>query len=193
MVASLTTFATAEAVRQAWPPEDESSLRTAPAPRALPTPAPSAAPGPTAPMQGVTVAPSATAALGGARSLASPAPPQNAATSPQLPSATRFESAESEASARLGREVAHLQQARAALAGGSATAALDVLHGYAQEFPSGVLRAEGAALRIEAVASLGDRALARRLGAEFERSFPSSPLLARVRAVAGSASAGSKP
>lgn len=193
MAASLTTFATVEAVRHAWAPERETSRATAPAPRALPVVSPSAAPELPTPAQDVTVAPSATTAVGSVRSLAAPAPPQNAPVSAELPSATRFDSAESETSARLGREVALLQRARAALAGGGGAAALGVLHGYAQEFPSGALRAEAAALRIEAVASLGDRALARRLGAEFERSFPSSPLLARVRAVAGPTAPASKP
>jgi hypothetical protein len=88
-------------------------------------------------------------------------------------------------SEQLSREVTRLRHARALLVGGSAANALEVLDGYAREFPLGTLRVEAAALRIEAVAALGDRVSARRLATEFLTRFPSSPLAARVRQVSG--------
>ena len=109
-----------------------------------------------------------------------------------LPSATGFTDTEGNTE-QLTREVARLRHARASLASGSAAAALEALNRYEREFPSGALRAEAAALRIEAVATLGNRALARSLAAEFLTRFPASPLAARVQTIAGLAAQGKKP
>jgi hypothetical protein len=114
---------------------------------------------------------------------------------PSLPSSTAFDAAGGTGSpAALAREVARLRSVRASLAAGAPRAALHALDRYALEFPSGALRAEAAALRIEALALLGDAALMRRLASDFLARFPVSPLVERVRAVSGMVDEGeSKP
>jgi len=82
----------------------------------------------------------------------------------------------------LTRELSLLEQARAALSQHAAAQALLALDEYQARFPSGSLRVEAAALRIEAVGQAGNRVLARQLAESFLSSFPSSPLTARIRA-----------
>lgn len=198
MTASLATFAAAEGLHHAFTAREttvDERKQTPPgaaprlpgAERAKQSPA-------AAGLSAAVPAASSHAAPGSASAPSGPAPTvEPAATSTHLPSSTAFGAASSEASAQLTREVARLQRARSSLVAGSPSAALEALNGYAREFPSGALRAEAAALRVEAVAALGNRALAQSLASEFLTRFPSSPLSARVRAVSGLAHEKNKP
>lgn len=85
-------------------------------------------------------------------------------------------------SAQLTREVALLQLARAALNRQRATAAASHLDQYDREFPSGSLRTEAAALRVETLVANGERERASRAAEAFLREHPASPLANRVRA-----------
>jgi len=110
------------------------------------------------------------------------------------PSGTRIEAPASEIPSRLGRELALLELARAALGRRAVPAALEALAKYRAEFPSGSLQVEAAALTIEANARAGNGEQAGRLAASFLEQFPTSPLAARVRAFAnGSAKGTPKP
>jgi hypothetical protein len=64
--------------------------------------------------------------------------------------------------------------------------ALELLSEHAARFPAARLAQEAAVVRIEAVCALGDRARARTLTAEFGRTWPASPLRARVWNMCGS-------
>jgi hypothetical protein len=199
MTATLATFVGAEQLQRAFDTSHASMAEPMPAPShlVLGQPASAASATPSAP-----AAEAASPALPTRAPTASPstvAAPLEAAT-PQasdhnLPSSTAFEAGGAAASsAALAREVARLQRVRASLATGAPSAALQSLDGYALEFPAGALRAEAAALRIEAVARLGNVTLVRRLASEFLTRFPASPLVERVRAVSGTVDAGvSKP
>lgn len=83
----------------------------------------------------------------------------------------------------LTRELSLLEQARAALTAHAAGSALQTLNDYRTEFPRGSMQIEAAALRVEAVGQSGNQPLAQRLAQDFLRSFPTSPLAARVRAI----------
>ena len=83
----------------------------------------------------------------------------------------------------LTRELSLLEQARAALTAHAASSALQTLNEYHSEFPRGSMQVEAAALRVEAVGQTGNQPLAQRLAQDFLRSFPTSPLAARVRAI----------
>jgi hypothetical protein len=87
---------------------------------------------------------------------------------------------------QLTLELSLLEQARRALAEHSAPRALQVLNDYGTQFPNGSLRAEAAALRVEAFGQAGDRASAQRLALAFLATYPMSPLAARVRALSDS-------
>ncbi len=198
MSASLTTFAAAEGLHHAFAAREtnvDERKQTPPgaAPR-LPGAERAKQSPPAAALSAAVPAASPHAAPGSASAPSEPGPTvEPAATSTRLPSSTAIDAASSKASAQLTREVARLQRARSSLVAGSPSAALEALNGYAREFPSGALRAEAAALRVEAVAALGNRALAQSLASEFLTRFPSSPLSARVRAVSGLAHEKNKP
>jgi hypothetical protein len=112
---------------------------------------------------------------------------------PNVAAAPSSRAFDTPSSSRLTREVAVLKRARAALAEGRATQALAVLDDYRAEFSAGLLGAEEAALRVEATFALGDRERALPLADAFLLAQPSSPLSARVRALAEAARAPSKP
>ena len=80
-------------------------------------------------------------------------------------------------------ELARLQAARRALRAGDATGALSELAAYRQSFPNGTLRAEEAALRIDAEVAAGDTASAKADAARFATNFPTSPEASRIRAL----------
>jgi len=130
-------------------------------------------------------------------------PPANGGTLPPLPlplpptpqqprAAERTNTPESERSLpalrnaasapELARELLVLERARNAVSAGAAARALSALDEYSAEFPGGTLRAEAAALRVEAV-GLGDPERGRALAAAFLRDYPTSPLSTRVRAL----------
>jgi hypothetical protein len=98
---------------------------------------------------------------------------------PDLPAAT----VEPTPASQLAEEIAVLDRARGALAGGGAGQALDELAGYDRRFPRGTLRAEATVVRIEAHLELGQRARAQRLAETFAERNPKSALLQRVRAL----------
>jgi hypothetical protein len=82
----------------------------------------------------------------------------------------------------LAAERAFVETARAAMARGDASAALEALERGARQFPSGRLVEERESLRIHALAKAGRSAEARALGVQFHREFPHSMLLPMVDA-----------
>lgn len=95
--------------------------------------------------------------------LPSPAPP---------PSAPRL---------NLLAQVASLDRARSALAGGDTTGCLSLLDAHEAAFPGGALAQEAALLRIEALVRLGRRSEAAALARAFADAHPGSPDVAKVR------------
>ena len=109
---------------------------------------------------------------------AKPAPAAKATSAPSAPAAPP-----------LADEVAALDRAREALAGGDAAAALRQLEQHDRRFSSGALGPEAMVLRIEATSARGDAAAAARLGREFLAANPQSPHAARVRSIVAAAGA----
>ena len=87
------------------------------------------------------------------------------------------------AAARLREQAQLLDAARTLLALGDAPGALARVGDYDRRFPSGSLREEALLLRIEALASTGDRGAASNLARGFLRSYPESVHAARVAAL----------
>jgi hypothetical protein len=81
----------------------------------------------------------------------------------------------------LRAEIALLDAARTAVAEGADARALALLRRYDTRYPTGTFRPESTALRIEALARLGQTQEARALGADFLAAHPDSPVAARVR------------
>jgi hypothetical protein len=86
------------------------------------------------------------------------------------------------ARASLTRELAAIDRARLALAGGDARRALGELDLHGRVFPRGRLALEAEVLRIDALAKVGRRAEARQRAEAFLRLHPNSVLATRVRA-----------
>jgi TolA-binding protein len=82
-------------------------------------------------------------------------------------------------------QIALLDNARAAIAAGSADQALELLRRYADRYPAGSFRPEAAALRIEAMVKSGRTDEARMLAERFIAEHGASPLSERVRRLAG--------
>jgi outer membrane protein assembly factor BamD (BamD/ComL family) len=80
-------------------------------------------------------------------------------------------------------ELAWLDQARRRLAAGDAGGALTRISAYQSVFPRGHFQPEALALRAEALAARGERALAQLAAARFLATAPSHPLAARMRAL----------
>ena len=80
-------------------------------------------------------------------------------------------------------ELVKLQAARRLLREGNASGSLVELAGYRREFPNGSLRAEEAALRIDAEVAAGDAARAKADAERFGTDFPTSPESPRIRAL----------
>jgi hypothetical protein len=80
-------------------------------------------------------------------------------------------------------EVAALDGARAALAGGDPSRTLGLLDQYQQAFPRGALRPEASYLRIQALSKSGQAGAARELAARFLASHPKSPHAAQLQAL----------
>lgn len=81
----------------------------------------------------------------------------------------------------LAAELAGLDRAKRTLEAGDATAALRLLDAHRVRFREGRLVPEAMALRVQALVAAGQRANAEKLGSEFLKSYPTSPLIARVR------------
>ena len=86
----------------------------------------------------------------------------------------------------LKSELAYLEEARIALEAHVGASALHLLDEYAAQFPSGSMRIEAIALRIEALLVLGRRSDAQALGNDFLAHYPTSPAAMRVRLLLGS-------
>jgi hypothetical protein len=84
-------------------------------------------------------------------------------------------------------ELELLRRARIELATGDPSGALVTLAEHEQAYPSGALREEAAALRVEALARAGDGPAARAAAARFGKTYPTSAYGERVRSVAASA------
>jgi TolA-binding protein len=113
-----------------------------------------------------------------------PAPiaaPQEAAPALAAPAIRRRHSTAAAPATDLRAEIALLDAARAAVADGADARALALLRRYETRYPAGTFRPESTALRIEALARLGQRQEARKLGADFLASHPDSPVAGRVR------------
>ena len=83
--------------------------------------------------------------------------------------------------AALTHELAALDMARTAVAGGRARRALALLDGYAHAFPDGRLALEAEILRIDALAKSGHAGSARHRAQAFLQRHPRSVLAARAR------------
>jgi hypothetical protein len=83
----------------------------------------------------------------------------------------------------LSGEIAALEGARRALAGGKPGAALRALDDYTRNYPERRLGSEATVLRVEALLAAGERARAVRLGEDFLRSHPNGPYEKRVRSL----------
>jgi hypothetical protein len=77
-------------------------------------------------------------------------------------------------------ELRLLEQARVAVAQEDFVRAIELLAAHARRFRTGRLVEEREALRIKSLVGLGRRSEARRAAAQFEASFPRSPLLPAV-------------
>ncbi|WP_437319695.1 hypothetical protein [Sorangium sp. So ce385] len=113
-----------------------------------------------------------------------PAAPGRAAPAKAAPAATSPRAPERNAST-LASELALLDTARRALRSGDPAAALAQLDRHAREFADAQLADEAAAIRVEALASKGDRAGARAAARRFLEAHPGSPHADRVESAAG--------
>ncbi|WP_437940482.1 hypothetical protein [Sorangium sp. So ce341] len=127
-----------------------------------------AAPGPAAPGP---AAPGSAAPGPAASARAAPA-----ASSPRAPERN---------TSTLASELALLDTARRALRSGDPAAALALLDRHARDFADAQLADEAAAIRVEALASQGDRAGARAAARRFLEAHPGSPHADRVESAAG--------
>ncbi len=85
----------------------------------------------------------------------------------------------------LAAEVAALDSARQALAGGDAARTLELLSAYEAHFSEPRMMPEALYLRLEALTVLGDKAGMEAVARRMLRLYPASPHSARARAVLG--------
>jgi len=90
--------------------------------------------------------------------------------------------AASRAAALLTEELGALDHARLSLASGDARRALEELEAYDRRYPQGRLQIEAEVLRIDALAKVGRKDVARQRAEAFLRHHPNSVLATRVRA-----------
>jgi hypothetical protein len=116
-----------------------------------------------------------------ARSSAAPgAPAIGASPAMVTPPAATAEKPTAAAGGALRDEIALIDGARAALAGGSTAQALALLERYRAHHPRGMLLPEALALHIEAIDRSGEHARARALARAFLAEYPQSPLAQRL-------------
>jgi hypothetical protein len=150
--------------------EAAKTMAVAPAPRRAPAVSAAPAPPPEVPAEAEPAWPVVASDDGPAR------------VEPRRPAATRSASdVRPLVSARLRLELAALDAARSALAGGDAADALDLLDRYARSYPRGRLAVEAEVLRIDAWAKTGRGDIARRRAEAFLRRNPGSVMASRVR------------
>ena len=85
----------------------------------------------------------------------------------------------------LAHQIALVDAARAALAGGGAERALAIVREYQAQYPTGTFRPEVAAVKIEALVNLRRATEARTLAERFVAAYGASPLADRVARLAG--------
>jgi TolA-binding protein len=142
------------------------------------------APAPSAPSAVVVapppsyVEPPATAPV--AENAATAAPSVSASSAPRLGVEPRVA-----APADLQAELAALDAASKAVAGGDAPRALALLDAYGRDFPRGSLGMEATVLRAEALDRAGRHAEAVERARAFVKRYPKSPLADRMRRIAG--------
>jgi len=102
-----------------------------------------------------------------------PAAPDSQAVAP---------AAASRAATLLTEELGALDHARLSLANGDAPRALEELEAYDRRYPQGRLQIEAEVLRIDALAKVGRKDVARQRAEAFLRHHPNSVLATRVRA-----------
>ncbi len=90
--------------------------------------------------------------------------------------------AASASSDALGREIARIEAARAALGSNEPTQTLRLLDSYDRDFPHGAFSVEVSVLRVEALARAGRTDEARRLGSRFLAEHHEGPFARRVSA-----------
>jgi len=90
--------------------------------------------------------------------------------------------AASRAATLLTEELGALDHARLSLANGDARRALEELEAYDRRYPQGRLQIEAEVLRIDALAKVGRKDVARQRAEAFLRHHPNSVLATRVRA-----------
>lgn len=151
---------------------------SAPASLTAPPP-PTSAPAPSspAPTEAVTAA-SASAAANASVTVAPTHAPSVATSAAPPPSA-------SAGPLGLRDELALLDEARSELATGNASASLATLDRYDGRYPSGMLREEALAVRVEALFAAGRAAEGRRVGERFLSEHPQSTHAQHVRSLLG--------
>jgi hypothetical protein len=85
----------------------------------------------------------------------------------------------------LGKELASLEEARAALRSGEPERTLSLLDEHTRKFPRQSLRVEARVLRIEALSASGRTDSARKAGNDFLAKHPNGPYAQRVRSLIG--------
>jgi hypothetical protein len=85
----------------------------------------------------------------------------------------------------LGKQIALVDAARAALGSGEAARALGIVREYQATYPGGTFRPEVAAIKIEALLKLGRESEARASAERFAATYGSGPLAERVARLAG--------
>jgi len=127
------------------------------------------------------VTPRRTVAVPVARGVAAP-PPVVAPVASESPAVV-----EGKHSAReLGEQVASVDRARSALAGGDAAEAIRLVDDYDARFPGGALAQEATTLRIEALLKEGRSVDAAQVADRFLSAHPTSPYAAKLRRLLGS-------
>jgi hypothetical protein len=140
---------------------------------------------PSPPPAGVTHPDPARAVEPGSPVAAEPPGPPKSGLASERPEQGGFAPAPRRSSAADGSdadalELGLLQRARAAVAAGEFSAALQSIAEHQRRFPAGRLREEREALRIKALAGLGRDDEARRAAERFRERFPRSVLSSRI-------------
>jgi hypothetical protein len=118
--------------------------------------------------------------------LAADLPPKAAdGAGPSGAASSQTQRARGPGSSDIAEQIALIDAARIALAGGSAERALTGMRQYQTRYPNGAFRPEAAAIKIEALVKLGRAAEARALAERFLVSHGPSPLADRVARLAG--------
>lgn len=168
---------------------DPPSVTSASPPKVAPEQRPAAPAARVSPEQGGAVeleSPRAKAPSGTPRVVTPVAPGPPSAPAPDSTSSVASFPAEAAAGAPESatlRETRRLADARATWKSGDARAALTALDAIERDFPRGVLVQERDALRIQALAALGEGARAQALARRFLEQHPQSPHAAAVRRV----------